>query len=192
VATGIGAGYIIRGEIYRGATGVAGEIGHLVIDPKGEPCLCGLRGCLATVVGSQYMIERTAELSKKFPRSILCDAELTLERIEDAALEGDKLALKVVTEAAEYLGIAIAGMLNLMNPAMVVIGGGLARLGDYLLEPLRDTVQNRTLVSSVSAAAIRTSELGPQSVALGAATLVLEQALTDPRMFPHAASLKAG
>jgi predicted NBD/HSP70 family sugar kinase len=79
-------------------------------------------------------------------------------------------------------------MLNLMNPAMVILGGGLARLGDVLLEPLRETVRRRTLVSSVAVSEIRTSELGPQSIAVGAATLILQAALADSSLFHSALS----
>ena len=184
VATGIGVGYVIRGEIYRGATGVAGEIGHFAIDPYGKPCLCGLRGCLATLIGGPALVDRAAELMARFPSSTLADGDLTVGAIEKQALVGDPLALTVVHEAAEYLGIAVAGLLNLMNPSLVVVGGDLADLGELLIDPLRQTVQQRTLVSSVAAAEIRTSSLGPRSVAVGAATLVLKAALGDSRYFP--------
>ena len=80
--------------------------------------------------------------------------------------------------------LAVAGLLNLMNPARVILGGGLARLGELLLAPLRETVGSRTLVSSVAAAEILTSELGPRASAVGAATLVLQAALADPSLFP--------
>jgi predicted NBD/HSP70 family sugar kinase len=188
VATGVGSGHVINREIYRGATCVAGEIGHLAIDPHGEPCICGLRGCLATLVGSAALEKRARELLADFPESALAGGDFTIDSIEDAALAGDPLALQVAREAAEHLGIAVAGMLNLMNPAMVILGGGLARLGELLLEPLRETVEQRTLVSSVAASRIRTSELGPRAIAIGAATLVLEAALADPRLFPAAAN----
>ncbi len=184
VATGVGAGYVIRGEVYPGATSVAGEIGHLAIDPEGEACMCGNRGCLATLVGTPALVGRARELLPEFPDSALADATITITAIEDAALEDDPLALKVVGEAAHNLGIAVAGILNLMNPAAVIIGGGLARVADRLLIPLRETVMNRTLVSSVADTAIRTSELGPRSIAVGAATRVLEAALADPALFP--------
>ncbi len=187
IATGIGAGYVIDGEIYRGATGVAGEIGHLAIDPHGVPCICGLRGCLATIVGAPALVARAALLVADHPESRLAHDGLTIASIEDAALAGDPLALQMVREAAEPLGIALAGLLNLMNPSLVILGGGLSRLGELLLEPLRETVRRRTLVSSVTAAEIRTSELGTQSVAVGAATLVLKTALADSRLFQAAA-----
>jgi len=187
IATGLGAGYVIGGEIYRGATGVAGEIGHLAIDPHGVPCICGLRGCLATLVGAPALVERARALRAEFPESDLAANGLTIASIEDAALAGDPLALQLVRETAGHLGIALAGLLNLMNPSMVILGGGLSRLGELLLAPLRDTVRRRTLVSSVTAAEIRVTELGTQAVAIGAATMVLKAALADSRLFPAAA-----
>jgi glucokinase-like ROK family protein len=184
VATGIGSGHIINGRIYRGATGVVGEIGHIAIDPRGELCICGNRGCLTTLVGSQALINRAKQLVRRFPASTLAGTTPTIETIEDAAIAGDPLALQLVNEAAEYLGIAVAGMLNLMNPAAVILGAGLSRLGEQLLNPMRDTVLRRTFVSSVAASQIRTSALGPKGIAIGAATLVLDAALGDPSLFP--------
>lgn len=184
IATGIGSGHIIRGDVYRGATGVAGEIGHFAIDPQGKPCICGLRGCLVTLVGGQALVARASELSAEFPSSVLAGKQNTIDEIEDAALAGDPMALQIAEEAATHLGRAVASLLNLMNPSLVVIGGDLSRLGDLLLRPLRETVERRTLVSSVAAAEIRTSNLGLRSVAIGAATLVLAAALSDSRLFP--------
>ena len=184
VATGIGSGHIIGGEIYRGATGVAGEIGHISIDSTGKPCICGLRGCLVTFIGGPALVARAVELSGEFPDSVLAGKLNSVNEIEDAALAGDLLALKVAQEAASHLGRAVAGLMNLMNPSLVIVGGDLARLGDLLLNPLRETVDSRTLVSSVAAAKIQTSELGPLSVAIGASTLILKAALSDSRLFP--------
>ncbi|MBD3349117.1 MAG: ROK family protein [Candidatus Eisenbacteria bacterium] len=192
VATGIGSGHIIGGEIYRGATGVAGEIGHTAIDPNGKPCICGLRGCLVTLIGTPALVERAHELLAEHPDSMLAGGEFDIGQLEEAALVGDPVAVEVAREAAGHLGIVVAGLLNLLNPSMVVVGGDLAGLGELLLVPLRETARSRTLVSSVRAAEIRASELGPKSVAIGAATLVLKAALEDSRIFPavenHAAS----
>jgi len=188
VATGVGSGHIIGGRIYRGASGVAGEIGHLAIDPQGPPCVCGLRGCLTTFIGSQALVARATALLGRHPDSALSGRVISIGAIVDAALAGDVLAVQVVREAAEHLGVAVAGMLNLMNPARVIVGGGLARLGELLLEPLRRTVRTRTLVTSVAASEIVTSALGAQDVAVGAATLVLQAALADLRRFPFAAA----
>jgi predicted NBD/HSP70 family sugar kinase len=184
LATGIGSGHIIRGEIYRGATGVAGEIGHISIDPDGAQCVCGNAGCLATVVGSAALEARARALLDEYPDSALHQGLPTVSAIEAAALADDPLALRVVEEAAVYLGIVIAGVLNLLNPAMVILGGGFSRLGERLLNPLREAVFRRTLISSIAASDIRTGDLGPQDIALGAATYVLQNALDDPRLFP--------
>jgi predicted NBD/HSP70 family sugar kinase len=184
LATGIGSGHIIAGEIYRGATGTAGEIGHLAIDPHGDECICGLRGCLATLIGAPALEARARALLAEHPDSLLAAAEPTITSIEDAALAGDALALRLTREAAENLGIAVADMLNLMNPARIILGGGLARLGELLLGPVRETVRRRTLLSAVAASAIQVSELGPRAGAIGASTLVLESALDDSRLFP--------
>ena len=184
VATGVGAGLMIGGEIHRGATGVAGEIGHLAIDPDGPACVCGNRGCLATFVGRRHLVDRARALLEHFPDSVLHGGDLDIRAIEDGALRDDPLALQVVTEAAVRLGTVVAGVLNLLNPGAVIIGGSLARAGSRLVRPLREAVATRTLVDSAAASDIRTSELGERAVALGAATHVLVKALANPRLFP--------
>ena len=184
LGTGVGSGHVMGGKIYRGATGVAGEIGHIAIDPQGDVCVCGLRGCLGTFVGSQALVKRARILLNDYPQSQLKAGELTIEAIEDAAVTGDPLAKQLAGEAAEYLGIAVAGLLNLLNPAMVILGGGLVRFGNLLLDPLRETVRQRTLVSSVAASEVRMSELGPRAVAMGASTMVLDAALANYSLFP--------
>ncbi len=189
LGTGVGGGHIIRGEIYRGATGVAGEIGHMVIRPGGLPCSCGNRGCLETLVGTRALLRRAAELLAELPDSSLHGTDLTIEEIERAALDGDPLTGALVQEVAEHLAAAVAGVLNLMNPSAVVLGGSLARLGPLLLAPIREGARTQTLVNSMAASRILVSELGPHAIARGAATLVLDSALADPRMFP---SLRGG
>jgi glucokinase-like ROK family protein len=184
IGTGIGSGYVVAGKLYRGATGAAGEIGHIAIDPQGAPCSCGLRGCLCTLVGAHALIFRAASLRSEYPGSTLASGEISLTAIEDAALAGDPLAHRVVREAASHLAIAIASMLNVLNPAVVIIGGGLARVGELLLAPLRTAVRSRSLFWSAASAQIVTSPLGSRAVALGAATLALESALQDLKRFP--------
>ncbi|MBD3258025.1 ROK family protein [candidate division GN15 bacterium] len=181
IGTGIGAGYILDGNIYRGAGGFAGEMGHLPIDPNGERCVCGLKGCLATLVGAQALAKRATALLKDYPNSVLAGESPTIRAIEDAALAGDDLALRIVSEVADHLSVALSGWFNLMNPELAVLGGGLARLGDLLIDPLMERVHHSTLVSS-AAAEIRTSELGPQAVAVGAATLALNAVLANPTL----------
>lgn len=184
LGTGIGAGHIIGGQVFRGATNVAGEIGHLSLDPNGERCVCGNRGCLTTFAGREALVRRTKARLDEGGESVLHGRELTPSAIEEAAEQGDALAIDVVHEAAHYLGIAVAGLLNLLNPGAVILGGGMARAGEHLLVPLRETVIHRTLVNSVAASEIRLSDLGPRSIALGAATVVLATALENPALFP--------
>ena len=179
IAHGIGAGYILNGDIYRGAAGVAGEMGHLPIDPNGPLCVCGSKGCLATFVGKPALTKRIAELLPRYPQSVFHGQELTFGTIVAATTDGDELALKLVSGVAEYLGIAISSWFNLMNPKLAILGGELAGLGELLLEPLRAKVHNSTLVSK-AAVDIKTGELGPRAVAIGAATLALEAMFTDP------------
>jgi predicted NBD/HSP70 family sugar kinase len=178
----------MAGRIYRGGTGVAGEIGHLTIDPHGPPCNCGNRGCLGTYVGAEALVARARALLPQYPGSPLAAGSVTAARVAAAAEAGDPLAVQVMHEVAEALGIAVAGVLNLLNPQLVILDGGLARLEEQLLQPLRETVFRRTFVSAVASATIRSSTLGAEGVALGAAALVLAAALRDPLLFPSLAT----
>jgi len=192
VATGVGAGHIIAGEVYRGSNGTAGEIGHLAIDLHGPPCRCGLRGCLAALVGAGALEERVASKLSGAPDSILRSGDRTIDAIAAAASGGDRLAQEVVAEAGVHLGVAIASLLNLLNPAIVVLGGPLTAAGDVLLAPIRETIQRRSLWRSVAEARIVTSELGDAAVAVGAATRVLETALKSPVLFAAPQVARAG
>ncbi len=184
ISTGIGAGYVLNGEIYRGAKGVAGEFGHLSLDPEGELCVCGLRGCLATKATIPAMIKRTKSLLKEFPSSAMIRSEITQQSIADAAINGDPLAERVIKEVAGSLGTAIVGWLNLMNPELVVVGSGSAHIDNLVLPIVRQKVSKHTLIQS-AAAEIQSSQFGIQGVALGAATLVIDRMMVDPQFILH-------
>lgn len=190
ISHGIGAGYILGGNIYRGARGIAGEMGHLPLDPRGKKCVCGLRGCLATIVSRPAILERAEELRSEYPGSILPEELTSVGTIEKAVLEGDEMAERLLAEFADYLGIAIAGWFNLMNPKLVVLGGLFSSLGNRLLDPLEEKVRKSTLVSS-AAGEIKTSQLGPRAIAVGAATLALDSILKDPTLFRHEIPVEA-
>lgn len=181
VAHGIGAGYILNGEIYRGAGGVAGEMGHLPIDPNGPPCVCGLNGCLATLVGAPAVVQRASELSSEYPDSCLKTNQAIFSALRAAVEKGDPLAARLVDEITDYLAIAIAGWFNLMNPKLAILGGSMAILGEFVVVPLRAKIRGKTLVSE-AAVDIRIGELGPKAVAVGAATLALEAMFADPQL----------
>jgi predicted NBD/HSP70 family sugar kinase len=188
VATGVGAGHIIAGDVYRGSNGTAGEIGHLAIDLRGPQCRCGLRGCLAALIGAGALADRTSTLLSGGRTSAL-RARGGIDALVAAAVAGDELAREIVAEAGAYLGIAVASLLNLLNPAIVVVGGPLTASGDILLDPIRATVRDRSLFRSVAEARIVTSELGDNAIAVGAATLVLQAALKSPSLFSSSSPL---
>jgi predicted NBD/HSP70 family sugar kinase len=183
VATGIGSGHIINGALYRGSGGTAGEIGHIAIDPNGPPCVCGSRGCLGTIIGSEPLLARARVLwgkKKKNP---------TVNDIVTGARSGDPVARTLVDEVGHSLGIVVAGVLNLLNPSIVVLGGEITSVGDLLLDPLRASIRARAMSTSLAETQIVASRLGARSIAVGAATLVLDAALADRSLFPaHGAS----
>lgn len=189
LATGVGAGLIIDGEIYRGAEGIAGEIGHTAIMLDGPRCRCGLHGCLEALIGS-YALEarfQQALLGEHAVTSLGADAPMA--DIASAARAGDPLASQVVAEAGSQLGMALANLLNLMNPSRVVLSGRLTLAGEALLTPLRQAMSSRAMHSNVMAADVVPSAL-EHSVALGAATQVLHQALAMPARFELARPLR--
>ena len=182
VATGIGAGLIMDGDIFRGSGGVAGEIGHTSIDPAGPVCICGLRGCLATFIGTPALLERArAELRATGSER---PAPENIDELVNAALGGDPISSKSIRYAGGKLGVGIANMLNLINPEMVIIGGGIARAGDLLIDAVRNTIRGLSLPQSIRNAEIRTTGLNEWGIAVGAATFVLEAALRAPSLFP--------
>jgi len=175
LGTGVGAGFILHGDILHGANGFAGEIGHTAIDSSGPQCSCGLRGCLQTLVGSAAVIERAGPDPKGKPRS--------LAQVARAAALGEPAALDAVQHAGRHLGAAIANLFNLLNPSVVVLGGGLTAAGEPLLQALRESVRERPLWAALASADVVLSELGDRTAALGAATLLLQAVLHEPDAF---------
>lgn len=182
ISNGIGAGYILGGKLYRGSKGIAGEMSHMPIDPNGRLCGCGLRGCLATVISAWALIERVHTLAALYPNSSLVNISVGIIDIENAALGGDPLAIQVVSEATNYLTSAIISLVNLMNPELIIVGGSLSRLGELVLKPIREKMEASALVSSISKTQLKKSELGSKGIAIGAATLAIEQAFIDPKI----------
>jgi predicted NBD/HSP70 family sugar kinase len=181
VATGVGAGLVFDGRIHRGTRGVAGELGHLSIDTSGPPCTCGLRGCLNVLVGTEPLLARARARAKAAGRRAP-----RLERVGDlvdAGLAGDEVAVECLDYAGRTLGLGLAMLLNLVNPATVVVGGGIVRAGELLLEPLRRTVARHSFSENISHARIVASMPGAAATARGAATLVMDAAFEEPGLF---------
>lgn len=186
VGLGVGSGLIIGGRVLRGRHGTAGEMGHTSLDPSGPRCVCGLNGCINTLIGSNSLLQRAKSQLDVYPDSSLHGPEaLTVDGLVAAALAGDPLAKDVIAFAGRTLGVAVANLLNLLAPDVVVLGGTLTSAGDCLVEPLRETVMGMSLGHSLVKTTIEISALGHSGIALGAATMALEAALDDPRLFSN-------
>jgi glucokinase len=172
LGTGVGGALVIEGRVYEGATGYAGEIGHVQIDPAGRPCPCGSWGCVETVAGSAGWVAR-AEEGRAQRGSSLRGQELDPQVIVSAAQAGDAVALEVVDGTAEALGIGIAGALNLLNPDRVVIGGGVSAAGGFLLDRIVAQVKRRAFPDVFEAAEFRLAELGGDAGAIGAGRVAM-------------------
>lgn len=181
VGTGIGAGLLLDGRIYRGVSGSAGEIGHLTIDENGPVCTCGNRGCLEAIAGGRAIALQAQEAVRKGKRTQLTAIQpvesISAREVASAARRGDLLAQQILAKAGTHIGIAIAGLINLFNPGMIVIGGGVAQTGDLLLEPMRQAVQTRSLPASTRVVRITTAMLGRRSSGMGAVIQALTIAL---------------
>jgi glucokinase-like ROK family protein len=180
VGTGLGAGLLIDGQIYRGTTGTAGEIGHITIQENGPLCTCGNYGCLEAMAGGEAIARKAREAIKAGKRTQLSDLApdtILAVNVAAAAQRGDLVAQQIITEAGSHLGIAVASLVNLFNPGMVVIGGGVSQLGDLLLEPIRKTVMERSLHSSAKAVRIMSSVLGRRASSMGAVVQAINLSL---------------
>lgn len=172
VGTGVGAGFLIDGRIHRGASGTAGEIGHITIDPNGPLCTCGNHGCLEAMAGGNALAQRAIRAVREGAQTVLSThaplESLTVRDVAEAAARGDHLSQRLLADAGRLIGIAVAALVNLFNPSLVVVGGGVAQVGDLLLDPIRMAVQERALRASAASVRIQAAVLGRRSSAMGA------------------------
>lgn len=164
---GVGAGLILDGSLFRGATGSAGELGHTTVDETGRVCRCGNRGCLETYVSSGAITHLLAATH---------GADLTVPDLVAAALAGDVGCARVIGDTGRLLGTAVATLCNTINPELVVVGGELAGAGELLLGPLRDVVSRRGVRGSVRDLRIEAARLGTEAHVAGAVVLALQHA----------------
>ena len=180
VSTGIGGGIIINGELYSGADGCAGELGHMTIEADGPQCHCGNFGCLeAMASGWAIAKEAVTRINQGEKSSIieLVDSRLeniTAETVAAAARGGDRLACDIVAKAANYLGIGLANLVNIFNPELIVIGGGLSKMGNMLLRPARKVIKERTFRLPAQTVRIVRARLGSNAGIIGAAAYVYD------------------
>ncbi|HUX48210.1 MAG TPA: ROK family protein, partial [Dehalococcoidia bacterium] len=175
ISTGIGGGIVIDGKIYSGAIGAAGEVGHMTVDDDGPICNCGNRGCWETLAsGTALAREARHRIEEGVRTSILEYADGDVEKvnpqvINSAARQGDSLAKELIGRTGYYVGVGLANLVNIFNPELIVIGGGLSNIGDMLFEPAFKVAGERAYKEAFQAVRFASAELGRNSGVLGAA-----------------------
>ena len=179
VSTGIGGALLVQGKLYAGATGAAGEFGHMILLPDGPLCGCGGRGCLEALASGTAIANRAQEIVRRGVASLLTERyakrpnRITAEIVSSFAEAGDVEAKRILDHAMASLGMGVAGLVNALNPQRVVIGGGLSGLGPRLFEPVRRAVARHANPVAAGAVTIVPAELGDRVGVLGAAALAM-------------------
>lgn len=181
IGTGIGGGLILDGKLFHGASDVAGEIGHTTIDSTGRRCKCGNYGCLEAYASGPNIADRAREALTGEEQSLLASMvkgnleKITAQTVYDAAQQGDMIAREVVRDTARFLGAGVANLLNVFNPDVVVIAGGVTQAGEALFEPLRAEVRRRAFKPAVDACRIVPGILPGSAGVVGAVATFLQQ-----------------
>jgi glucokinase len=181
IGTGIGGGLILGRQVYRGTTGAAAELGHIVIDYAGPPCQgnCPNRGCVealasGTALGREGRIAAETHPDSALGRRHRAGEEIDGRVVTEAAIDGDGIAVEVVATIGRRLGVALASLANIFEPDTIVIGGGASAAGDLLLAPAREQVRTRAL-PPMNETPVVAAELGPDAGMIGAALMALEE-----------------
>lgn len=181
IGTGIGGGIILNGRLYHGSSDVAGEIGHTTIDVTGRRCKCGNYGCLEAYASGPSIADRAREALASDDGTLLARmvngdlSKITAATVYDAAKQGDEVALDVVRETARLLGAGVANLLNIFNPDVVVLAGGVTHAGEALFGPLRREVRKRAFQPAVDAVRIVPGTLPGTAGVVGAVAAYLQQ-----------------
>lgn len=177
LGTGLGGGIILDGKLWRGADGSAAEIGHMCVDPfGGVACGCGSRGCLEVYASATAIVRMTREARPRHPNSVLRTGEsMTSEDVYRAGLNGDELALEVFRRMGVYLGIGLANLINILNPEMIVIGGGVVNAWELFEKPMHQQVAERAFPLPAANVKIVPAECGDDAGLLGAAWLAINR-----------------
>ncbi len=179
---GIGGGLVVNGRIYHGTTSTAGEIGHLLVKEDGPPCICGGQGHLEEIASAQAILQTMQRLSIEYPESAMAIRRVTGQREErlnavqvfELAAEGDPLAQRVIQDVHTYLGIALANIVHIINPGMIILGGQVALAKDRLIVPLRERIRALCLPSASSSLRVISGSFGSEANLVGAVTLALQ------------------
>ncbi len=184
VSTGIGGGIITGGRLLLGRRGFAGEIGHAAIEPHGPPCKCGNTGCLEALASGPAIARAAAERVGRGEPSVMLSLaggdpkRITAEIVAEAARGGDSLAADVLQNAAFYIGVALVNLIHILEPELILIGGGVAHAGDLLFDTIRSVVRQRAIPCMAAQVRIEPAALGDDAGVLGAIALFLEYGRT--------------
>jgi glucokinase len=178
LGTGVGGGFVVDGRLIRGATGAGAEIGHMVIDPDGPECPCGLRGCLEQFASGSAIARMAVEALERDPKSAILDFAGSIENVTAvdvarAAAQYDETARSVLRSAGVYLAVGMSNIINLFDPDVIVLGGSVVRAGEPYLGPARDELNRRSLAQRRRPVRLDVSSLGTDAGILGAAALAL-------------------
>jgi glucokinase-like ROK family protein len=185
---GLGGGIIIKGKLFRGSGGYAGEVGHMTMDPNGEPCGCGKRGCWETVVGPRAIVRQVREAletnAESQIRTLVQDdlESIDVDVVVRAAQAGDHVARKALEEVGVQLGIGIANLVNAFNPEMVVLGGALSLASTFLLPVIEEAARKHALAQPYDIVKVAASAHGADACVVGAVALVLDEILREPML----------
>jgi len=176
IGTGIGCGIIINGRLYRGSGGAAGEISHTVVLPDGPQCNCGKRGCLETLAAAPALVRQgRIAIDQGRTTSLTAVENLEAKDIFMAAKNGDTVALEIIKEMTYYLGMGLANLINILNPDLIAIGGGVSRAGELLFKPLREAALANSLEALARVAKIVPAQLGNDAGSIGAGAVALQE-----------------
>lgn len=178
LGTGIGGGIVIDGRLYRGATGLAGEIGHIIINPAGPKCNCGSRGCLEAMVSGVAFAARARRILEERKSRVLHEIvgyeDPTGEHLYQAALKGDQVCEAEIRHGGHLLGLGLGSLVNVLNPDAVTLSGGLLAMGDMLIGPMKEAMYSLAY-GPAAGTLLRTSTLGEDAGLLGAAAVAFER-----------------
>jgi N-acetylglucosamine repressor len=183
IGHGIGSGIVIHKELYRGRTLTAGEFGHMTLMPSGPLCHCGNRGCLDVMAGGHAIAASAIRVVNSGADTLIRELaggdikRISARVVAQAAKEGDPIAVQLLNEVGRYLGIAIASITNLLDPEVIVIGGGVANAAEFFFDEIRETVLKRAFTTMTGAPEIVPSALGEDASSIGAAALVLYETI---------------
>jgi len=174
LGTGVGGGVVTDGRLYRGCQGLAGEIGHQVIDPSGPECSCGTAGCLEAMANASSIVSRVRAAIAAGTGSVLDGGEsLTPRDVAAAAAEGDVVAIEALAAAGRALGTGLANIVHLFDPEVIAIGGGVAGAGDLILEPARESMHGQLMADTYAGVKVVPAELGNMASLVGSSMMAL-------------------